>query len=66
MEVFTQYRVSELRDEIVSLQKQNSVYARQPFHGPTAKIAHDLRRVRLEAIKDDLMRLNKPITRGMP
>jgi hypothetical protein len=59
VEVFTQQRILELRIEIAALQKQNSTYAQQPFHMPAARHIHDLRRVRLEAIKDELMRLNK-------
>jgi hypothetical protein len=59
METLTRHRILEFRDEIAALQKENVTYARQPFHMPSARQTHDLRRMRLEAIKDELMRLNK-------
>jgi hypothetical protein len=65
MDAFTQRRISELRIEIAALQKENSTYAQQPFHLRAARYAHDIRRERLEAIKEELMHLNKPFQQGM-
>jgi hypothetical protein len=59
VDVFTQQRISELRDEIAALQKENVTYAQKAFHMPSARHGHDLRRLRLEAIKDELVRMNK-------
>ena len=50
-------RLLELRLEIAELQQENSAYARQDFHATPERHTHELRRERLEAIKQELMRL---------
>jgi hypothetical protein len=52
----TQDRIFELRVEIVALQKENSAYAHKGSHTAAERHTHELRRKRLEAIKEELLR----------
>jgi hypothetical protein len=65
MDAFTQQRISELRDEIAALQRQNTAYAQQGLHTRAAIHTRDLRQERLQAIKEELTHLNKPFQRGL-
>jgi hypothetical protein len=52
----------ELRFEIAALQQENSAYARQNSHTAPERRTHELRRERLEAIKEELVRLRSGST----
>ena len=65
MDAFTERRLSELREEIVALQLQNSVYAQRSFHTAAERNTRDLRQERLQAIKQELMHFDKPFQRGL-
>ena len=47
-------RLVGLRQEIRELQDLNFRYQEQPYHTPADSSAHDVRRLRLEQIKDEL------------
>ena len=66
VDTFTQRRVLELRTEIAALQHEQLVYAQQAFHTPAERHTRDLRRQRLQAIKEELLRLDKPFQRELP
>jgi hypothetical protein len=55
-------RLLELRLEIAALQQENSAYAWRNFHTAPERHTHGLRRERLEAIKEELMRLRTEST----
>ena len=59
MDAFTQQRVLELRQEIASLQRDNESYRGQKRHTASETNTNELRRLRLLAIKEELMRLNE-------
>ena len=59
MDAFTQQRVLELRQEIASLQRDNESYRWQKRHTASEVNTNELRRLRLLAIKEELLRLNE-------
>ena len=59
MDAFTQQRVLELRQEIASLQRDNESYQLRNRHTAAEANTNDLRRFRLLAIREELLRLNK-------
>ena len=66
VDTFTQRRISELRSEIAALQHEQLVYAAQAFHTPAERHTRDLRRQRLETIKQELLHLDKPFQGELP
>ena len=58
MDAFTQQRVLELREEIGALQRENELYQRKRSHPDSELNINDLRRLRLLAIKEELLRLS--------
>ena len=58
MDSFTQKRVLELRKEIAALQRENELYQRKRSHPDSELNINDLRRLRLLAIKEELLRLS--------
>jgi hypothetical protein len=61
---FTQQRVLELRQEIAALQSENESYRRQKRHTDSEVNNDDLRRLRLLAIKEELVRMTEPSSKG--
>jgi len=59
VDAFTQQRVLELRHEIASLQRDNESYRWQKRHTASGINTNELRRLRLLAIKEELLRLNE-------
>jgi len=59
MDEFDMQRVSELREEIWSLQRQNELYRQQGHHTASEINRHELRRLRLLAIQEELLHLNE-------
>jgi hypothetical protein len=59
VDAFTQQRVLELRQEITSLQRDNESYRGQKRHKASETNTNELRRLRLLAIKEELLRLNE-------
>jgi hypothetical protein len=59
VDAFTQQRVLELRQEIASLQRDNEPYRWQKRHAASEINTNELRRLRLLAIKEELLRLNE-------
>jgi hypothetical protein len=59
VDAFTQQRVLELRQEITSLQRDNESYRVQKRHSASETNTNELRRLRLLAIKEELLRLNE-------
>jgi len=59
VDAFTQRRVLELRHEISELQRDNESYRWQERHTAAEINTNELRRLRLLAIKEELMRLNE-------
>jgi hypothetical protein len=57
---FTQQRVLELRHEIAALQRDNESYRRQKRHTDSEFNTNELRRLRLLAIKEELLRTLRP------
>ena len=57
MDKRTQDRIFELRVEIAALQQENSTYVQQVAHTAAESHTHDLRRERLQAIKEELLRI---------
>jgi hypothetical protein len=58
VDLFAKERVFELREEIAQLKRANESYQRQRYHPASEIITNELRRVRLLAIRDELLRLN--------
>ena len=58
MDSFTQQRVLELRQEIAALQRDNESYLHQKRHTDSEFNTNELRRRRLWAIKEELLRLS--------
>lgn len=61
---FTQQRVLELRKEIATLQHENELYRQKKYHGPAEFNNNELRRLRLLAIQEELLRLSGPSKRS--
>ena len=59
MDLFDRQRVLELRKEIASLQRDNESYRLQERHTLSEANTHELRRLRLLAIREELGRLNE-------
>lgn len=59
MDEFNMQRVSELREEIWSLQRENELYRQQGHHTASEVNTHELRRLRLLAIQEELLNLNE-------
>jgi hypothetical protein len=55
-----------LRSEIAALQQEQSLYTAQAFHTPAEKHTRNLRQERLQAIKNELLHLDKPFRRELP
>ena len=64
MDSFTQQRVLELRREIAVLQRDNESYRLQKRHTDSEFNTNELRRLRLLAIKEELLRLSGPPKRN--
>ena len=62
MDVFSQQRVVELRQEIASLQHDNDLY-RSGRRNKSGVDLNELRRLRLLAIKEELVRMTQPPSR---
>jgi hypothetical protein len=62
----TQQRVLELRQEIASLQRDNESYRWQKRRTASEDNANQLRRFRLWAIKEELVRMIEASQRGDP
>ena len=60
MDAFTQERVLELRLEIASLQQDNDLYQLHTRHSAEDSRLSEVRRLRLLAIKEELLRMNEP------
>jgi hypothetical protein len=58
MDAFSQQRVLELRQEIASLQRDNDLYRSNWYHTASDTKSNHLRRLRLVAIQDELLRLD--------
>jgi hypothetical protein len=56
---FTQKRVLELRQEIAALQRDNESYRRQKRRTDSEFNTNELRRLRLLAIKEELLKLSE-------
>ena len=59
MHQFDRERVLELRQEIAALQRENESYRSQPHHTRSVSNTNELRRLRLLAIREELLRLNE-------
>jgi hypothetical protein len=59
MDQFDRQRVLELRQEIASLQHDNESYRSQEHHTASKENTNELRRLRLLAIREELLRLNE-------
>jgi hypothetical protein len=59
MDLFDRERLLELRKEIASLQRDNESYRLQELHTASEANTHELRRLRLLAIREELRRLNE-------
>lgn len=64
MDLFTQQRVLELRDEIAALRRENQLYKRTRSHTDSEFQTNELRRLRLQAIKEELLKLSGPSKRN--
>lgn len=64
MDVFTQQRVLALRQEIASLQRDNESFRWQKRHTASEDKTNESRRFRLLAIKEELLRMTEPPSRG--
>jgi hypothetical protein len=60
VDAFTQERVLELRQEIASLQHDNDLYRLHTRHSAEDSRLSEVRRLRLLAIKEELLRMNEP------
>jgi hypothetical protein len=58
LDSFTQQRVLELRQEIAALQRDSESYRRQQRHADSEFHTNELRRLRLVAIQEELLRLS--------
>ena len=58
MDSFTQQRVLELRHEIAARQRDNESYRWQKRHTDSEFNTNELRKLRLVAIKEELLRLS--------
>ena len=58
LDSFTQQRVLELRKEIAALQRDNESYQWKSYHSTPEFHTNELRRVRILAIKEELLRLS--------
>lgn len=65
MDAFAQQRVLALRQEIASLQRDNDSYRLRKRHPAEDASLHEVRRLRLLAIKEELVRMTQPPTRGI-
>jgi hypothetical protein len=63
VDAYTQQRVLELRKEIARLQRENDIYRRQEHRTASQENQNELRRLRLVAIQDELLRLSGRSTR---
>jgi hypothetical protein len=59
MDAFTRQRVLELRQEIASLQRDNESYRLQKHHTASEAKRNELRKFRLLAVQEELLRLNE-------
>jgi len=59
MDQFDRQRVLELREEIASLLRDNASYLSQEHHTASESNTNELRRLRLLAIREELLRLNE-------
>lgn len=59
MDQFDRERVLELRQEIASLQRDNESYRSQKYHTASAANTNELRRLRLLAIREELLTLSE-------
>jgi len=59
MDAFDRERVLELRQEIASLQSHNESYRSKEHHTASEANRNELRRLRLLAIQQELLRLNE-------
>jgi hypothetical protein len=64
VDAFSQQRVLELRQEIASLQRHNESFRWQKRHTASEDNTNELRRFRLLAIKEELLRMAEPPSRG--
>jgi hypothetical protein len=64
VDAFTQQRVMRLRNETASLQHENESYRSQSRHTPEQKDSHDLRGFRLQAIREELIKMTAPFPGG--
>jgi hypothetical protein len=64
VDAFTQQRVLELRQEIASLHRDNESFRWQKRHTASEDNTNELRRFRLLAIKEELLRMAEPPSRG--
>jgi hypothetical protein len=58
LDSFTQQQVFALRQEIAAVQRDNESYQRQKRHTDSEFHTNELRRLRLVAIKEELLRLS--------
>jgi hypothetical protein len=58
MDQFDRRRVLDLRQEIASLRRDNESYRSRAHHAPSEANTSELRRLRLLAIREELLRLN--------
>ena len=63
MDQFDRERVGELRREIADLQRENELYQLRRLHTTSEAHTNDLRRLRLQAIRDELLKLNERLLR---
>ncbi len=63
MDSFTQQQVLKLRYEIAAVQRDNESYRRHTRHTDSEVKIDELRRLRLVAIKEELLRLSGSSTR---
>ncbi|MGC1644759.1 MAG: hypothetical protein WA741_02935 [Candidatus Sulfotelmatobacter sp.] len=59
MDSFTQQRVVELRKQIAAVQRDNELYQRKKHHTVPEDDNQALRRLRLLAIKEELLRMSE-------
>ena len=64
MDAFTQQRVLSLRQEIAALHRENESFRWQKRHTASEDTANESRRLRLLAIKEELVRMTAPPARG--
>jgi hypothetical protein len=64
MDAFTQQRVVELRQEIASLHQSIQLYQSQKRHLADEARVNEVKRFRLLAIKEELLRMTGPFQRG--